>query len=108
MNQGNNLSQVDQMRAKIIGALKRNLAAEDGYGTYTVPKTVDIRAYDSGIAAGKKAAKLTTVDNLIERNADVIKFGRFGMLQRLHMRYLDFRMRQMVWKAVLFSPEALH
>lgn len=23
------------------------------------------------------------------------------------MRYLDFRMRQLVWKAVLFSPQAL-
>ena len=83
------------------------MAAEDGYGTYTVPRTVEVRAYDSGIAAGKRAVKLTTLDNLIERNADVLKFSQSGMLQRLHLRYLDFRMRQLVWKAVLFSPDAL-
>ena len=44
------------------------------------------------------------MDNLIERSGDVIAFRDFKTFERLHLKYINFNMRQFLWKGVLFDP----
>jgi len=44
------------------------------------------------------------MDNLIERSGNVIAFRDFKTFEKLHLKYVNFNMRQFLWKGVLFDP----
>jgi hypothetical protein len=47
---------------------------------------------------------MTMLDNLTERSGDGISFRHNYNFERLHLRYLEFEMRQFLWKGTLFDP----
>lgn len=47
------------------------------------------------------------LDNLQERSASFLSFRAFKAYEKFHMRYLNFAMRQFVWKGVLLDNEDL-
>ena len=78
--------------------------AEQGINTIKNTVMIEYEHIEGTMAAKARALKLSALDNLVERSGDFLAHRHFKLYERLHLRYLDFRMRQVLWKGVLFDP----
>lgn len=89
-----------------MGLLKQKIDTEQGARDLLSLASVIINYEHSegSVAAKKKGMRLSMLDNLMERSGHLIQHRHFKMYERLHLRYLDFTMRQLLWKGTLYDP----